>query len=248
MNSSTASPTCAHCGTSDKEWLYLREDHCHCCEGCLLDRCIGQKPTLDLAELYSGFVEALVRALDLRELETGLHSRRSACHTLVLARRIITDAEQLRQIYWGALLHDIGKIGIPEHILLKTDSLTDDEWQTMRTHVELGSSIVSQLPGLGLATEVVRSHEERFDGTGYPRGLKGDDIPLGARLFAVIDTLDAITSDRSYRKGLSFDVAKDEILRMSGSQFDPVAVELFVAEEVALRKMVALKCGQPQSV
>lgn len=248
MNSSTASPTCAHCGTSDKERLYLREDHCHCCEGCLLDRCIGQKPTLDLAELYSGFVEALVRALDLRELETGLHSRRSACHTLVLARRIITDAEQLRQIYWGALLHDIGKIGIPEHILLKTDSLTDDEWQTMRTHVELGSSIVSQLPGLGLATEVVRSHEERFDGTGYPRGLKGDDIPLGARLFAVIDTLDAITSDRSYRKGLSFDVAKDEILRMSGSQFDPVAVELFVAEEVALRKMVALKCGQPQSV
>lgn len=248
MNSSTASPTCTHCGTSDKESLYLREDHCHCCEGCLLDRCIGQKPTLDLAELYSGFVEALVRALDLRELETGLHSRRSACHTLVLARRIITDAEQLRQIYWGALLHDIGKIGIPEHILLKTDSLTDDEWQTMRTHVELGSSIVSQLPGLGLATEVVRSHEERFDGTGYPRGLKGDDIPLGARLFAVIDTLDAITSDRSYRKGLSFDVAKDEILRMSGSQFDPVAVELFVAEEVALRKMVALKCGQPQSV
>lgn len=248
MNSSTASPTCTHCGTSDKERLYLREDHCHCCEGCLLDRCIGQKPTLDLAELYSGFVEALVRALDLRELETGLHSRRSACHTLVLARRIITDAEQLRQIYWGALLHDIGKIGIPEHILLKTDSLTDDEWQTMRTHVELGSSIVSQLPGLGLATEVVRSHEERFDGTGYPRGLKGDDIPLGARLFAVIDTLDAITSDRSYRKGLSFDVAKNEILRMSGSQFDPVAVELFVAEEVALRKMVALKCGQPQSV
>lgn len=248
MNSSTASPTCAHCGTSDKERLYLREDHCHCCEGCLLDRCIGQKPTLDLAELYSGFVEALVRALDLRELETGLHSRRSACHTLVLARRIITDAEQLRQIYWGALLHDIGKIGIPEHILLKTDSLTDDEWQTMRTHVELGSSIVSQLPGLGLATEVVRSHEERFDGTGYPRGLKGDDIPLGARLFAVIDTLDAITSDRSYRKGLSFDVAKDEILRMSGSQFDPVAVELFVTEEVALRRMVALKCGQPQSV
>lgn len=248
MNSSTASPTCTHCGTNDKERLYLREDHCHCCEGCLLDRCIGQKPTLDLAELYSGFVEALVRALDLRELETGLHSRRSACHTLVLARRIITDAEQLRQIYWGALLHDIGKIGIPEHILLKTDSLTDDEWQTMRTHVELGSSIVSQLPGLGLATEVVRSHEERFDGTGYPRGLKGDDIPLGARLFAVIDTLDAITSDRSYRKGLSFDVAKNEILRMSGSQFDPVAVELFVAEEVALRKMVALKCGQPQSV
>jgi len=105
MSPSTASPTCAHCGTSDKERLYLREEHCHCCEGCLLDRCIGHKPTLDLAGLYSGFVEALVRTLDLRELETGLHSRRSACHTLVLARRIISDAEELRQIYWGALLH-----------------------------------------------------------------------------------------------------------------------------------------------
>lgn len=128
MSSSTASPTCAHCGTSDKERLYLREEHCDCCEGCLLDRCIGHKPTLDLAGLYSGFVEALVRTLDLRELETGLHSRRSACHTLVLARRIISDAEELRQIYWGALLHDIGKIGIPERILLKTGVLTAEEW------------------------------------------------------------------------------------------------------------------------
>lgn len=248
MNSSTASLTCTHCGTSDKESLYLREDHCHCCEGCLLDRCIGQKPELDLAGLYSGFVGALVRTPDLREVETGLHSRRSACHTLVLARRLISDAEQLRQICWGALLHDIAKIGIPEHILLNTDSLTGDEWQTMRTHVELGYSIVSQLPGLELAAEVVRSHEERFDGTGYPRGLKGDAIPLGARLFAVIDTLDAITSDRSYRQGLGFEAAKDEILRMSGRQFDPVAVDLFLAEETVLRNMVALKCGRPQLV
>ncbi|KXB32516.1 response regulator [Dechloromonas denitrificans] len=244
----TASPTCAHCGSSDKDRLYLKEDHCHCCEGCLLDRCIGQKPTLDLAGLYSGFVEALVRTLDMRELETGLHSRRSACHTLVLARRIITDAEELRQIYWGALLHDIGKIGIPEHILLKTDALTNDEWLTMRTHVELGYSIVSQLPGLERAAAVVRSHEERFDGTGYPHGLKGEEISVGSRLFAVIDTLDAMTSDRSYRRGLEFEKAKEEILKMSGSQFDPVAVDLFLAEEKVLRDMVALKCGQPQSV
>ncbi len=248
MSSSTASPTCAHCGTSDKERLYLREEHCHCCEGCLLDRCIGHKPTLDLAGLYSGFVEALVRTLDLRELETGLHSRRSACHTLVLARRIISDAEELRQIYWGSLLHDIGKIGIPEHILLKTDVLTAEEWLTMRHHVELGYSIVSQLPGLEVAAELVRSHEERFDGLGYPRGLRGEEIPIGARLFAVIDTLDAMTSDRSYHQGLGFEAAKEEILRMSGSQFDPVAVDLFLAEEAVLRNMVALKCGQPQSV
>lgn len=247
-NLGTASPTCAHCGSSDKERLYLKEDHCHCCEGCLLDRRLGQKTTLDLPGLYSGFVEALVRALDLRERETGLHSRRSACHTLVLARRIISDAEQLRQIYWGALLHDIGKVGIPEHILLKTDTLTEAEWLTMRTHVDLGYSIVSQLPGLEMAAELVRSHEERFDGTGYPRGLKGEEIPVGARLFAVIDTLDAMTSDRSYRRGLEFDRAKEEILRMSGSQFDPMAVNLFLAEEKALRDMVALKCSQAEPV
>ncbi len=248
MNSSTASPTCAHCGTSDKERLYLREDHCHCCEGCLLDRCNGQKPTLDLAGLYSGFVEALVRTLDLRELETGLHSRRSACHTLVLARRLISDAEQLRQIYWGALLHDIGKIGIPEHILLKTDALTAEEWLTMRNHVELGYCIVSQLPGLEVAAELVRSHEERFDGTGYPRGLRGEEIPIGARLFAVIDTLDAMTSDRPYRQGLSFEKAKEEIQRMVGSQFDPLAVNLFLAEEKVLRDMVAIKCSHPEEI
>lgn len=247
-NLSTASPTCTHCGSSDKERLYLKEEHCHCCEGCLLDRCIGQKPILDLAGLYSGFVEALVSTLDLRELETGLHSRRSACHTLVLARRVISDPEELRQIYWGALLHDIGKVGIPERILLKTEALTDEEWLTMRTHVELGYSIVSQLPGLEQAAAIVRSHEERFDGAGYPHGLKGEKIPLGSRLFAVIDTLDAMTSDRSYRRGLEFDKAKEEILRMSGSQFDPMAVDLFLAEEKVLRDMVALKCSQAEPV
>lgn len=244
----TASATCAHCGSSDKERLYLKQDHCHCCEGCLLDKCIGQKAALDMVGLYSGFVEALVRALDLRERETGLHSRRTACHTLLLARRIISDTEQLRQIYWGALLHDIGKVGIPEHILLKTDRFTEEEWLTMRTHVDFGYSIVSQLPGLEMAAEFVRSHEERFDGTGYPRSLKGEEIPVGARLFAVTDTLDAMTSDRSYRRGLSFDMAKEEILRMSGSQFDPLAVNLFLAEENVLRDMVALKCSQAEPV
>lgn len=248
MSPSTASPTCADCGTSDKESLYLREDHHHCCEGCLLDRCIGQKPMLDVVGLYSGFVEALVRTLDLRELETGLHSRRSACHTLVLARRIISDPEELRQIYWGAMLHDIGKIGVPEHILLKADSLTGEEWQTMRSHVELGYSIVSQLPGLEVAAELVWSHEERFDGTGYPRGLRGEEIPIGARLFAVIDTLDAMTSDRSYRQGLSFDRAKEEIRRMAGSQLDPLAVKLFLAEEKVVRDMVAIKCSHPEGI
>ncbi|MDO9068598.1 MAG: HD domain-containing phosphohydrolase, partial [Deltaproteobacteria bacterium] len=136
------------------------------------------------------------------------------------------------------------KIGIPDAILLKSGPLTEDEWAVMRTHPEIGHRILAAVPFMAEAAEIVLSHEERFDGSGYPRGLAGDAIPLWARLFAVIDTLDAITSDRSYRKGLPFDTAKAEILRLSGDQFDPVAVEAFIAEEAELREMVELKCGK----
>ena len=191
------------------------------------------------------FAEALAEALDMREHETGDHSKRVACHTLVLARRFIADTGQLRQIYWGSLLHDIGKIGIPDAILLKPGALNEDEWREMRTHPEKGHRIVSQIPGMKEAAEIVLDHEERFDGSGYPRGLHGAQICLGARLFAVIDTLDAMTSDRSYRKALSFDQARAEIIRMGGTQFDPVAVQAFLAEEATLRAMVKAKCMQP---
>ncbi len=187
--------------------------------------------------------KALAAAIDLREHEIGLHSQRVACHTLELARQAITDAEGLRQIYWGALLHDIGKIGIPDAILLKQGSLTKSEWVEMRTHPEKGYKIISQVAGMREAADIVRCHEERFDGSGYPHGLRREAIPWGARLFAVIDTLDAMTSDRPYRKGVSFDAAKAEILRMSGTQFDPQAVEAFMAAENVLREMVSLKCG-----
>lgn len=193
----------------------------------------------------AAFAEALVEALDIREHETGSHSKRVACHTLVLARRFTADFEQLRQIYWGALLHDLGKIGIPDAILLKQGELNKGEWLEMRTHPEKGHRIVAQIPGMEQAAEIVLSHEERFDGMGYPRGLKGEQISLGARLFALIDTLDAMTSDRSYRKALSFDQALAEIVKMSGTQFDPVAVQAFLAEQTILREMVAAKCMQP---
>jgi HD-GYP domain-containing protein (c-di-GMP phosphodiesterase class II) len=112
----------------------------------------------------------------------------------------------------------------------------------MRTHPEKGYRIVSQVPGMDKAAEIVLTHEERFDGSGYPRGLRGEQISLGARLFAVIDTLDAITSDRPYRKGSSFKQAYDEIVKMSGTQFDPLAVQAFQAEEAILREMVEAKC------
>ena len=192
--------------------------------------------------MFNLLAETLVSALDLREHETGLHSKRVACHTLVLARRFTTDSNVLQQIYWGALLHDIGKIGISDAILLKPDSLTESEWAEMRTHPEKGYHLISKIPGMTEAANIILCHEERYDGSGYPNELSGNLIPLGARLFMIIDTLDAITSDRSYRKGNSFDTAKAEILHMAGNQFDPQAVDAFSAEEAVLREMVMLKC------
>lgn len=199
----------------------------------------------DILERADGaFAEALVEALDIREHETGDHSKRVACHTLVLARSFINEPYQLRHIYWGALLHDVGKIGVPDAILLKQGALNEEEWNAMRTHPEKGYRIVVQIPGMNEVAELILSHEERFDGSGYPRGLRGEQICLGARLFAVIDTLDAMTSDRPYRKALSFDQARAEIVSMSGTQFDPVAVQAFLAEEKTLREMVTAKCMQ----
>ncbi|HEY6094759.1 MAG TPA: HD domain-containing phosphohydrolase [Gallionellaceae bacterium] len=190
----------------------------------------------------AAFAEALTEALDVREHETGAHSKRVACHTLVLARHFTSDPDLLRQIYWGALLHDIGKIAVSDAVLLKQGALDEAEWQEMRTHPERGYRIVSKIPGMAEAAEIVLSHEERFDGSGYPRGLRGDQICLGARLFALIDTLDAITSDRPYRRASSFEKARDEIVRMSATQFDPAAVQAFLAEEATLREMVDAKC------
>ncbi len=189
---------------------------------------------------YEEFVESLAAALDLRERETGLHSKRVASHTLILARHYYNDPLTLREVYWGSLLHDIGKIGVPDSILLKPDRLSADEWKIMQLHPKNGSQILEKLPLLALAAEIVLCHEERFDGSGYPAGLKGEQIPLPARLFAVIDTLDAMTFDRPYRKALPFDEAKAEILRMSSVQFDPMVVDTFLREEQLLREMTAM--------
>lgn len=199
-------------------------------------------------QLLDGLAHALAAALDAREHETGLHSKRVACHTLVLARRFSENAEELRQVYWGALLHDIGKIGIPDAILLRHGALNADEWRVMRRHPEIGYGILVSAPALAQAAQIALTHEERFDGSGYPKGLKGEAIPLWSRLFAVIDTLDALTSDCPYRRGVSFDPAKAEIIRCAGRQFDPLAVEAFLAEEVTLRDMVAVKCAEAPAV
>ena len=240
----SAEVRCAYCGTPVADRLHVRRGKSHFCEPCLLELPPLAAQTSEESALYGNFAEALAEALDLREHETGLHSKRVACHTQVLARRMTVDPAWLHQIYWGALLHDIGKIGVPDHILLKQSALSDEEWHVMRRHPEDGHHLVKAFAGLHEAAELVFAHEERFDGSGYPRGLRGEEIPLGARLFAVIDTLDAITSDRSYRKARNFAAAKEEILSMSGTQFDPLVVEVFLAEEATLREMVTLKSGE----
>jgi putative nucleotidyltransferase with HDIG domain len=240
---------CDRCGAAVPAPPYaLRGGECSC-EACLL-----KEKELRAAEdgneaAYRALAEALAAALDVRERETGLHSKRVACHTLVLAKRFSGDPAHLRQIYWGALLHDIGKIGIADSILLKPGKLDDHEMAVMRAHPEIGYAILKDVSFMREAAQIVLCHEERFDGKGYPRGLAGGAIPFGARLFAVIDTLDAITSDRPYRAGMPFESAKAEIQRCSGKQFDPEAVEAFLAEETVLREMVAAKCGTelPQS-
>lgn len=234
-----AALVCSMCGCKVPDRQYTRLNGQPVCEHCLLD---SRKQLAGLAEdhPYEEFVESLAAALDLRELETGLHSKRVASHTLILARHFYRDAHELREVYWGSLLHDIGKIGVPDAILLKPGKLTRDEWAIMQQHPKNGSHLLEKLPFLSFASKVVLCHEERFDGSGYPSGLKGDEIPLPARLFAVIDTLDAMTFDRPYRPALSFDVAKNEIVKMAGSQFDPRAVESFLREEILLREMTEL--------
>jgi HD-GYP domain-containing protein (c-di-GMP phosphodiesterase class II) len=229
---------CAECGSVSHERQYVRLRERHTCEHCLL----GSRKRLGGldSDQYELFVESLAEALDLRERETGLHSQRVATNTLLLAAHHYKSTSDLREVYWGSLLHDIGKIGVPDAVLLKPGRLSDDEWRVMREHPRNGNLILRKLPFLSMAADIVLCHEERFDGSGYPAGLKGEEIPLAARLFAVIDTLDAMTFDRPYRKALAFDAAKAEILRMSGSQFDPRAVDTFLREEPALREMAGM--------
>jgi putative nucleotidyltransferase with HDIG domain len=182
----------------------------------------------DLERSYDFTLEAMGDALDLRDAETEGHSRRVTAYTIALAREMGLDAEQLRVIARGAFLHDIGKIATPDRILLKPGKLDPEEIEIMREHCARGYEMVRKIPFLREASEIVYSHQETFDGSGYPRGLRGEEIPLGARIFAIADTLDAMTSDRPYRKGRSFAEARQEIARCSGSQFDPAIVEVFL--------------------
>jgi putative nucleotidyltransferase with HDIG domain len=183
----------------------------------------------DLERSYDITLEAMGDALDLRDEETEGHSKRVTAYTIALAQAMGLESDELRIIARGAFLHDIGKIATPDSILLKPGKLTDEEMAIMKEHCERGYEMVRKIPFLREAAEIVHAHQERFDGTGYPRGLRGEEIPLGARIFSIADSLDAMTSDRPYRKGSTFAAAKEEIVRCAGTQFDPQIVEVFLA-------------------
>jgi HD-GYP domain-containing protein (c-di-GMP phosphodiesterase class II) len=183
----------------------------------------------DAESTYDELLEVLGVALDFRDNETAGHSRRVTRFSMEIAQALGCPSEQLIQINRGAYLHDLGKIAIPDAILFKKDKLTPQEWEVMRTHAWIGYNLVSRISLLTPVAEILLMHHERYDGKGYPRGLKGDEINLGARIFAIADTLDAMTSDRPYRKALSFSDARQEITRESGRQFDPEVVKAFLS-------------------
>ncbi len=181
-----------------------------------------------VVERTNGLLEGMVRALDYRDTETQWHSRRVALFTRRIVEQAGVAGEPLVTIEQGALLHDIGKIGVRDSILLKPGPLTPDEWVEMKQHPEIGWRMLASIPYLKDAAEIVYQHQERWDGKGYPRGLKHEEIVLGARAFCIADTMDAITSDRPYRKGSPLDVALAEIGRLAGTQFDPTLVKHFL--------------------
>jgi putative nucleotidyltransferase with HDIG domain len=182
----------------------------------------------DLEHSYDVTLEALGDALDLKDSETEGHSKRVTAYTIALSRAMGVDPRKIKIIARGAFLHDIGKMAIPDGILRKPGKLTPDEQEIMREHCGRGYHILRKIPFLAESAEIVLSHQEHHDGSGYPSGLRGNEIPIGARIFAVADALDAITSDRPYREARSFDAAREEILRCSGTQFDPGVVEVFL--------------------
>ncbi len=183
----------------------------------------------DLERSYDITLEALGDALDLKDAETEGHSKRVTAFTIAMARAMGLPQERIKVIARGAFLHDIGKMAIPDAILRKPGKLNAEEVLIMQEHAYRGYQMLKKIPFLAEAAEIVYAHQEKHDGSGYPRQLKGSEIPLGARIFSIADTLDAITSDRPYRAAQPFTAAREEIKKWSGRQFDPEVVKVFLA-------------------
>jgi response regulator RpfG family c-di-GMP phosphodiesterase len=182
----------------------------------------------NVRERTQALLEGLIAALDYRDAETQWHSRRVSLYAKRLAQQLGVDGAELQTIEHGALLHDIGKIGVRDRVLLKPGPLDASEWVEMKRHPELGWALLQRVEYLRPASLVVLQHQEKWDGTGYPFGLRGDAIGVGARVFHVVDALDAITSDRPYRKARGYPEARAEVVRCRGAQFDPRVVDAFL--------------------
>ena len=182
-----------------------------------------------IEQSYEDTLQSLGAAIDLRDNETAGHSRRVCRYSLEIARAMGWQEKELGSLTRGAYLHDIGKLGVPDGILLKPGALTPEERKIMQRHAQIGFDLVKDIPFLADATDVILMHHERYDGSGYPQRLKGEAIPLSARIFAIADTLDAITSERPYQRAGSFESAREIIRRLSGTAFDPQVVNVFLS-------------------
>jgi cyclic di-GMP phosphodiesterase len=193
-----------------------------------------EERTRELEESYESTLEAMITALDFRDNETMGHSRRVVEYAVIVAKTMGVVEPDLSWIRRGAILHDVGKIGVSDVILRKPGKLDASEWEEMKRHPEMGYQMLKHIRFLAPALDIVYCHQERWDGSGYPRGLAGTSIPLGARIFAAVDTFDAMTSDRPYRAAMTIQDARNEIRRFSGIQFDPAVAAAFLSIDEAV--------------
>ncbi len=206
-----------------------------------------KRALIEVAKTHEGSLLALVAALDAREHATELHSLRVRAFAVRVGTQLSMGPRQLRALAQAAILHDIGKIGIPDHILLKPGALEEEDWVVMRRHPEIGRRILSTVPFLAPVAEIVYCHHEKYDGTGYPRELKGHRIPFAARVYSVTDVFDALTSDRPYRQSVSVEEARQVIRDGSGTHFDPHVVEAFLAIPSQEWSRIRLSVARPGS-
>jgi len=182
----------------------------------------------NLPEVWMQFLINLSRYIDSRVSFNGRHSAQVAYWGKATARELAYAESDERSIFFAALLHDIGKIGVPDEVLIKAGPLSADEWTLMRLHPIVGANMVRSLKSISHIAPLINAHQERYDGSGYPRGLRGDEIPLGARILAVVDAYEAMTNDRVYRKARSSEEAAQELEHHGGTHFDPKVVEAFL--------------------
>ena len=219
---------CPHCGAKIEDNRYIkRADGTYRCEHCYFADTHLEDVVDEIETSYLVTLEAFVSAIDAREHEVGNHSLRVTQFAMIMGHIHGITGRDLVDLYCGALLHDIGKIGVPDAVLHKEGPLTAEEQAIMHGQPEIGHRIISHIGYVANAAEIIRNHHEHFDGTGYPLGLKGFEIPVGARVFAVADALDALTVKRPYREALPFEEAQRTIMTASGQNFDPAVIDTF---------------------